>query len=42
MATPNKALLPIIRKVMPSIIANEIIGGQTMMNPNRYPRHCYE
>jgi hypothetical protein len=32
-ATLNKVMLPIIRRVMPSVIANEIIGVQPMTSP---------
>jgi hypothetical protein len=33
MATLNKVILPIIRRVMPTVIANEIIGVQPMTGP---------
>ncbi|MCP4800133.1 MAG: hypothetical protein GY893_09340, partial [bacterium] len=32
-ATLNKVILPIIRRVMPTVIANEIIGVQPMTGP---------
>jgi len=32
-ATLNKVILPVIRRVMPSVIANEIIGVQPMTGP---------
>jgi hypothetical protein len=32
-ATLNKVILPVIRRVMPSVIANEIIGVQPMVSP---------
>jgi hypothetical protein len=32
-ATLNKVILPVIRRVMPTVIANEIIGVQPMMGP---------
>jgi hypothetical protein len=35
-----KVIIPIIRRVMPNIIANEIIGVQAMNGAN--PRKCYE
>ena len=33
MATLNTVILPIIRRVMPTVIANEIIGTQSMTGP---------
>lgn len=47
---PNQVLLPIIRRIMPNLIANEIIGVQPMTGEtgaiftgNRAnPKHCYE
>lgn len=46
----NQVLIPIIRRVMPSVIATEIVGVQPMagddcfiFNLNRAnPKHCYE
>src|SRR5690554_4394993 len=32
-ATLNKVILPVIRRVMPTVIANEIIGVQPMTGP---------
>jgi hypothetical protein len=32
-ATLNKVILPVIRRVMPTVIANEIIGVQPLMGP---------
>ena len=32
-ATLNKVILPIMRRVMPTVIANEIIGVQPMTGP---------
>jgi len=32
-ATLNKVILPVIRRVMPTVIANEIIGVQPMVSP---------
>lgn len=33
MATLNKVILPVIRRVMPTVIANEIVGVQPMTGP---------
>jgi len=33
MATVNKIMLPLIRRVMPSVIANELVGVQPMTGP---------
>ena len=32
-ATLNKVMLPLIRRVMPSVIANELVGVQPMSGP---------
>ena len=32
-ATLNKVMLPLIRRVMPSVIANELVGVQPMTGP---------
>ena len=32
-ATLNKVILPVIRRVMPTVIANEIVGVQPMTGP---------
>ena len=32
-ATLNRVILPVIRRVMPSVIANEIVGVQPMAGP---------
>ena len=32
-ATLNKVILPVIRRVMPTVIANELIGVQPMTGP---------
>ena len=33
MATLNRVILPVIRRVMPTVIANEIVGVQPMQGP---------
>ena len=32
-ATLNRVILPVIRRVMPTVIANEIVGVQPMQGP---------
>jgi len=32
-ATLNKVILPVIRRVMPTVIANELVGVQPMTGP---------
>ena len=36
-ATLNKVILPVIRRVMPTVIANELVGVQPMTGPGHPP-----